>query len=223
MRLAKFRSLIIAAALIIPCLALAQADLNAGIEAKVREAFADAPTMVSVAKCESGFRQFGASGPLHGGAGGKYVGIFQIDEQLHTAAATALGFDITTTEGNIAYARHLYSVSGTNPWKGCLSGTVAIAPVAAQPTGALSANMRLGVVDGQVLLLQRLLNRIGFVLAASGPGSPGNETMRFGPLTRDAVRRFQCAKAIVCEGDESTTGYGNVGPRTRAALQANGE
>ena len=37
-------------------------------------------------------------------------------------------------------------------------------------------------------------------------------------MTREAVRRFQCAKGIACDGDEATTGYGRVGPMTRSAL-----
>lgn len=36
----------------------------------------------------------------------------------------------------------------------------------------------------------------------------------FGPLTKKAVQRFQCKYGIICNGDESTTGYGQVGPRT---------
>lgn len=55
-------------------------------------------------------------------------------------------------------------------------------------------------------------------MAVDGPGSPNNETEKFGVLTREAVQKFQCAKGIACDGDESSTGYGYVGPRTRAAL-----
>ncbi|KKS42670.1 MAG: hypothetical protein UV05_C0038G0005, partial [candidate division CPR1 bacterium GW2011_GWA2_42_17] len=37
-------------------------------------------------------------------------------------------------------------------------------------------------------------------------------------LTRKAVQRFQCKYGIVCYGDESTTGYGQVGHRTLQKL-----
>src|SRR5688572_31241846 len=78
------------------------ADLNAGLEARVREAFADAPEMISVSKCESGWRQYAPDGSvLRGGPGGRYVGLFQIDEPLHSAWASSLGFDILAPEGNI--------------------------------------------------------------------------------------------------------------------------
>jgi hypothetical protein len=199
-----------------PGLASAQTDLNAGVEARVAEAFADAPEMLPIAKCESGIRQFAPDGSvLRGGPGGRYVGIFQIDQPLHATWAASLGFDILTVDGNIGYARHLYDAKGTKPW-GCAP---AAAVHAAASSSAVTRDLRLGMVDAQILLLQRLLNANGFAVAASGPGSPGNETSRFGALTLDALRRFQCAKDIVCAGDASTTGYGRVGPRTRAALR----
>lgn len=41
----------------------------------------------------------------------------------------------------------------------------------------------------------------------------------FGQLTRKAVQKFQCKYDIVCSGDEATTGYGSLGPKTRAKIQ----
>lgn len=198
-------------------------------EADVRAAFADAPAMIAIARCESNYTQFGKGGTaLHGGYGGKMVGIFQVYSDIHAAYAKGLGMDIYTAEGNIAYARHLYQTEGTRPWLSsfpCWGDAVesaerleeASAPAAAA-TATLSVNLSLGMEHPQVLALQKILNTNGFVLAAEGPGSPGNETQRYGALTRDAVRRFQCAQRIVCEGDEHSTGYGFVGARTRAAL-----
>jgi peptidoglycan hydrolase-like protein with peptidoglycan-binding domain len=86
------------------------------------------------------------------------------------------------------------------------------------PLGTFSTNMSFGITHPNVLILQRILNNLGYTITINGPGSPGNETAKFGSLTRDAVRRFQCAKQIVCSGDEGTTGYGYVGNRTRLAL-----
>ena len=40
----------------------------------------------------------------------------------------------------------------------------------------------------------------------------------FGLLTKKAVQRFQCKYGIICDGDESTTGYGRVGPKTLQKL-----
>lgn len=206
-----------------PLITLAQSvSPNAGVEAAVREAFADAPVMVAVAKCESGFRQFSSEGVvLRGGSGKGYIGIFQIGERLHRAPAAKLGMDIDTVEGNIAYARRLYDAQGSVPWRECVPKDAAqsAAPTAVAPAnGALTANLVLGMKGPQVLMLQRMLNEKGFTIASSGPGSPGNETSMFGALTREALRRFQCAKGIACEGSEATTGYGRLGPKTRAAL-----
>jgi hypothetical protein len=208
----------------------AQINPNADVETRVRAAFSDMPNMITIAKCESGFRQFNANGtPLRGGAGGQYIGIFQIGETLHAARAKSMAYDIYTVDGNIAYARFMYFASGTNPWKSCLSNTTpapAPAPTITQPTpvtspiinGPLSVNLSYGMTHPQVLTLQQILNEIGHSVASSGAGSAGSETNWFGNLTREAVKRFQCAKALVCGGTESTTGYGRVGPKTRALL-----
>lgn len=48
----------------------------------------------------------------------------------------------------------------------------------------------------------------------------GLVTGYFGSLTQAAVERFQCAHGIVCSGTPATTGYGRVGPQTRASLNA---
>ncbi|MBI5306453.1 peptidoglycan-binding protein [Candidatus Wolfebacteria bacterium] len=40
----------------------------------------------------------------------------------------------------------------------------------------------------------------------------------FGVLTKQAVQRFQSKNNIVYSGDENTTGYGLVGPKTRKKL-----
>ncbi|MBI4093358.1 sulfatase-like hydrolase/transferase, partial [Candidatus Kaiserbacteria bacterium] len=59
--------------------------------------------------------------------------------------------------------------------------------------------------------LQRFLIAKGFL-------SAGNDSGYFGPLTEATVKKFQCNQNIVCVGTPSTTGYGTVGPRTRAAI-----
>ena len=193
------------------------ADPNAGAEALVRQTFADAPEMIQVAECESGIKQFRADGSLLvGGPSGQYVGIFPIDQTIHKTAAAGLGDDLATIAGNVAYARHLYDLSSSAPWRGCLpAASASSAPVSA---GAITNNLDFGQVSPQILLLQQILNHAGFVLAASGPGAVGAETTFFGSLTRTAVMKFQCEKGIVCSGNAGTTGYGRVGPRTRTAL-----
>jgi hypothetical protein len=87
------------------------------VEAVVREYFADAPTMIEVARCESTFRQFDEKGHvLKGIKNPKDKGTFQINETYHLADSQKLGFDIETLEGNLGYARHLYETQGLKPW-----------------------------------------------------------------------------------------------------------
>lgn len=87
------------------------------VEQRVREYFKDAPEMIEIARCESKFRQFTDAGNvLRGGSSGGMVGVFQFFESIHAPAATTLGLDLTTLEGNLAYAKHIYTTQGTTPW-----------------------------------------------------------------------------------------------------------
>ena len=86
-------------------------------EAKVRASFKDTPVMIEIARCESAFRQYTDGGNvLRGGASGGMVGIFQFFESIHAVPAKNLGFDITTLDGNLGYAKHVYTSEGTVPW-----------------------------------------------------------------------------------------------------------
>ncbi|MEK7462177.1 MAG: hypothetical protein AAB618_01225 [Patescibacteria group bacterium] len=86
-------------------------------EKRVREFFKDTPVMIEIARCESAFRQFTDAGNvLRGGDSGGMVGVFQFFESIHAAPAKALGYDITTLEGNLGYAKQMYKSEGTTPW-----------------------------------------------------------------------------------------------------------
>ena len=87
------------------------------VEEYVRDYFADEPVMIAIAKCESQFRQTDKNGKLLKNANSSAIGVFQIMSSLHaTGAEKNLGIDITTIEGNSAYARYLFENSGTKPW-----------------------------------------------------------------------------------------------------------
>ncbi|MEY2664956.1 MAG: hypothetical protein RLZZ480_61 [Candidatus Parcubacteria bacterium] len=116
-------------------------------EKRVREYFKDIPVMIEIARCESNFRQYTDAGnPLRGGASGGMVGVFQFFESIHSAGALALGYDITTLEGNLAYARHVYNAQGTTPWdpaKGCWDvKPLTTATVTAKDPAALRAQIK---------------------------------------------------------------------------------
>lgn len=92
------------------------------VEERVREYFKKNPVMIEIARCESNFRQFTDSGSvLRGGSGGEMVGVFQFFESIHTAAAAKLGHDITTLEGNLAYAEYVFQTEGSTPWNSAKS------------------------------------------------------------------------------------------------------
>ncbi|NOY35821.1 MAG: hypothetical protein GXP44_02790 [bacterium] len=86
-------------------------------------------------------------------------------------------------------------------------------------SAAFVKTLKPGMKNGDIKRLQKILNSDPDTkVAESGAGSPGNETERFGMLTGAAVKKFQCKYDIVCFGNEKTTGYGIVGPKTRAKL-----
>ena len=44
------------------------------------------------------------------------VGVMQINELYHAKEANALGYDLETIDGNVAFARRLYKREGSRPW-----------------------------------------------------------------------------------------------------------
>ena len=99
------------------------------IEAYVRKEFTATPILVEVARCESTFRQYDSTGDVvRGKVNPGDVGVMQINEKYHADEAAKLGYDIYTTEGNVAFAKYLYGKYGTQPWSSsspCWSGTLA--------------------------------------------------------------------------------------------------
>ena len=121
------RTTLVAILVAAACIASAPQISNAeqeplSVEETVREYFADIPVLVEIARCESEFRQFNHDGSvLRGGQGGGMIGIFQFYEAVHANASKALGLDLHTIEGNLAYAKHLYDALGTTPWNSAKS------------------------------------------------------------------------------------------------------
>lgn len=121
------------------------------IESQVREFFVDIPVMIDIARCESNFRQFNDSGSvLRGGNGGETIGIFQIFESIHTGAATGMGFDLRTVEGNMGYAKYLYQQSGTSPWSSCVPNVI----LNTEDTAKLA---RIKLLNQIIILLKQLI------------------------------------------------------------------
>lgn len=79
-------------------------------------------------------------------------------------------------------------------------------------TYLFTRDLTIGSIGEDVRVLQRTLNRLGFVLAQQGSGSPGNETNRFGVLTQRALAQFQKKYNIM-----PARGY--FGPKTKNIIE----
>ncbi|PIP73507.1 MAG: hypothetical protein COW88_01790 [Candidatus Lloydbacteria bacterium CG22_combo_CG10-13_8_21_14_all_47_15] len=92
-------------------------------------------------------------------------------------------------------------------------------PVALAVSPVFAGTLTRGISSDEVKRLQQLLNSdTDTIISSSGVGSPGNETDYFGSLTEKAVQKFQAKYGVVSSGSPDTTGYGLVGPATRAKL-----
>ncbi len=96
--------------------------------------------------------------------------------------------------------------------KGNASAVTAPSTTTTTSSIGLSRTVAYGYRGSDIATLQRYLIAHSYLAA-------GYDTGYFGALTRAAVRAFQCAQNIVCSGDETSTGYGLVGVRTRGALK----
>lgn len=95
------------------------------------------------------------------------------------------------------------------------------APVSGAGCYTFTQSLKKGSTGGEVMWVQKFLNSHGAQVAASGAGSPGNETSTFGPATAAAVKKFQELHAAdVLTPVGLTAGTGNWGPSTRAKANA---
>lgn len=89
------------------------------------------------------------------------------------------------------------------------------------PSMQFTKNLQWGNYDFDVFDLQRFLNTNRFQLAEAGFGSLGNETSYFGPLTHNALIRFQEAYTEeILRPWGLTRGTGYLGSTTRAFINA---
>jgi uncharacterized repeat protein (TIGR02543 family) len=88
-------------------------------------------------------------------------------------------------------------------------------------TFTFNTTLVLGTNSNDVLYLQKLLNQDPATrIAATGFGSPGQETIHFGPATKQAVIRFQEKYASEILYPAYQTGTGIVGKATRKKLNS---
>ena len=79
--------------------------------------------------------------------------------------------------------------------------------------GSFTRDLKVGAIGNDVKALQVYLNTHGYAIVSSGPGSSGNETTKFGGLTRAALVKLQKAAGI-------TPAAGYFGEKTRAYIAA---
>ena len=78
---------------------------------------------------------------------------------------------------------------------------------------SITKNLGVGSKGAQVTSLQQCLSDLGYF-------DEGDMDPTYGPKTRQAVKQFQTAEGIASSGNEWTTGYGYVGPKTRNKLNS---
>jgi hypothetical protein len=87
------------------------------LEEYVREYYEEDPILIEIARCESQFRHLNEDGTvLRGVVNDQDVGVMQINLYYHADDAEKLGHDLRSLEGNLAYAKALYTKKGTSPW-----------------------------------------------------------------------------------------------------------
>ncbi len=78
-------------------------------------------------------------------------------------------------------------------------------------TTVYTRDLDLNMLGEDVKALQQFLNKNGFIIAQTGPGSLGNETNKFGGATKAALIKFQKANDL-------SPAIGYFGPLTRALV-----
>ncbi|MCW1892298.1 MAG: peptidoglycan-binding protein [Candidatus Uhrbacteria bacterium] len=122
--------------------------------------------------------------------------------------AVVLGADVRKTSIDDSLMLMRWAWSGFD-WKASTS------------TVSLPKNRSLGDKGEDVKDLQKYLNTHGFLIAASGPGSPGKETALFGALTKAALIRYQEAHAdAILTPHKAVKGSGYLDYYTRFAMHS---
>lgn len=87
------------------------------LEVYVREYFVETPILADIAWCESRMRHLGKDGSIfRGKVDPDDLGVMQINTRFHGKKAGEMGIELTTLNGNLAYAQYLYDTQGAKPW-----------------------------------------------------------------------------------------------------------
>jgi len=83
-------------------------------------------------------------------------------------------------------------------------------------TYSFTLNQKFGDRGEAIRELQIKLNKLGYLVSSSGPGSLGLETDYFGSATQRALIKYQLENGIIL--NDQDPGAGLLGPKTRASL-----
>lgn len=135
-----------------------------------------------------------------------------VSAQTSTTASSQTSASVssqTSSSGSSSSDSSYTSITTSNPSS---SSSVSGSAMSYTPAAAsISKNIALGARGFDVTTLQNFLVRQGYLTA-------DNATGYFGYLTQTAVQKFQKANNIVSSGGPNSTGYGAVGPATRAKI-----
>jgi peptidoglycan hydrolase-like protein with peptidoglycan-binding domain len=152
------------------------------------------------------------NGPIFTGPASALPGYVAPRPQIKYPNGTVVYLDATSSASTTP------SVAQSTTTMATASSTPSIATPQPLPQSATSSSLSLPLnrqlwdTGADILALQKFLNTHGFTVSAIDGGSPGNETITFGPHTYAALVNFQQANNL------PATGF--LGPLTRAALAA---
>lgn len=150
-----------------------------------------------------------------------------VDSGVSLAATSTYSYTVAAYDPTLNISREsapaIVVPSKLAPDVGAVSAPASSVPAAQAPAAApapiavgktvFTAPLYFGLRNDQVKMLQAVFSGQGYF-------DPANATGFFGRLTEQAVKKFQCDRNIVCSGTAASTGWGFVGVRTRAALNA---
>ena len=154
----------------------------------------------------------GSGSPAYGGGGGGGGGVSTTPVTTPASTPTTM----TAGERTALIASLQSQVAALVAQLRALTGGAspnANAYANANANASFERDLQLGSTGEDARALQVWLNAHGYAVALSGAGSSGNETAKFGGLTKAALAKFQASVGI-----SPAAGY--FGPKTRAYIAA---
>ena len=141
---------------------------------------------------------------------------FNADQTTLDAVASDLGGTAPTATGGSSTSSGGTSSGSSTTTTNDSSGSSSTTSTDSSSSVCLSLSRSLGIGSegNDVERLQQYLRDAGDFTFATNTGY-------FGTVTENAVKQWQARNGVVSSGGASTTGYGVVGPKTRAAMNAN--